>query len=143
MGDGDGAVACLDTMEKSCTMDSLLMVHNDWRNMGTPLYMGEGAPICLDAVWGTGNVIQEMLFCWQKEALSILPALLKRLPKGCARGFVFPEGTIDIEWTKGGSVTVVIHALREVNTKILLGGKERCDISLVAGESKTLHFELR
>ena len=78
----------------------------------------------LDAAFGAVNALQEMVFCWQKEALSILPALPERLTTGCVKGLVFPEGPLDIAWKKGEGVTVTVTATRPVDTAILLKDKE-------------------
>jgi alpha-L-fucosidase 2 len=96
--------------------------------------------MCLDAVFGAVNAIQEMLFCWQKEALSILPALPKRLDHGSVRGLVFPEGTLDIEWTLEGKVTVTVRATRDLDTGILLRGEMKGRVTLAAGQTETLTF---
>ncbi len=96
----------------------------------------------LDAAFGAVNAIQEMLFCAQKGALSILPALPARLTSGCVKGLVFPEGTIDIAWNKDGAVCVTVFADRSVQTSLLLRGKEQLQLSLEKGESATLHFTL-
>lgn len=140
MGEAEQALKCLDIMVKGVVMSSLLTTHNDWRNMGiTMTWNGECAEQ-LDANFGAVNAIQEMLFCWQKDALAILPALPKRLESGSAHGLVFPEGTVDICWTNDGVVTVTVKARREVHTNLLLCGVERCQLILDAGESKTLRF---
>ena len=79
-----------------------------------------------------------MLFCWQKDALSILPALPERLEAGCVRGLVFPEGTVDIVWQTSGDVTVTICAERPLSTSILVRGREVCRVTMEAGESRTV-----
>jgi hypothetical protein len=84
-----------------------------------------------------------MVFCYQKDALSVLPALPKRLSHGSVRGLVFPEGTVDIVWTEDGAVTVTVTASRDVATHLLLSGTEQCRLELAAGESRTLCFTSR
>ena len=142
MGEGECSAECMDNMAKSVVMDSLLTTHNDWRNMGTTIYWEGQTHVQLDAAFGAVNAVQEMLFCWQKEALSILPALPARLASGSARGFVFPEGTVDIAWTAEGKVTVTVNATREIDTGLLLGGKVVGKVCLGVGESKTFSLSL-
>ena len=138
-GEAEKAVECLDIMTKSVLLDSLFTIANDWRGMGITLPWGN-PPVQLDAVFGTVNAMQEMLFRWQKEALSILPALPKRLQSGTVRGIVFPEGKIDIVWNTSKQVEVTVYAQRSFATDILLAGKQVCHIQLTAGERKTLKF---
>ena len=138
-GEGEKAAECLDIMAKSVLLDSLFTIANDWRGMGITLPWGN-PPVQLDAVFGTVNAIQEMIFCRQKDALSILPALPKKLHAGSVRGMVFPEGKIDIAWNTPEQVEVTVHAHRTLDTDILLAGKKMCHIHLAAGEKKTIPF---
>lgn len=142
MGDGDKSVECLDIMAKSVIMESLMTTHNDWRRMGITLEWEGEAFVQLDADFGIVNALQEMLFCPQKDALSILPALPERLEKGSVRGLVFPEGRVDISWETGSEAVVTVWATRPVDTGILLAGKEICQLTLRAGACKTLHIPL-
>lgn len=138
MGEGEHAMECLDVMAKSVIMDSLLTTHNDWRRMGVTLEWQGEAFVQLDAAFGIVNALQEMLFCAQKGALSILPSLPARLKEGSAYGLVFPEGSVDIAWSQNGAVTLTVHATRALDTAILLGGSEKCRLTLDAGESRTI-----
>ena len=52
----------------------------------------------------------------------------------------FPEGTVDVEWTEDGAVTVTVTACRDMDTSLLLLGRETCRVALTAGESKTLRL---
>lgn len=138
MGEGDLAAGCLDSMAKSVIHDSLLTTHNDWRNMGTSIYWNGDAFVQLDAAFGIVNAVQEMLFCWQKEALSVLPALPARLRCGEVRGLVFPDGTVDIRWEETGLISVTVNADRNMDTALLICGKEACRVTLNAGQCKTV-----
>lgn len=138
MGEGERSMECLDVMTKSVIMDSLLTTHNDWRRMGITLEWEGEAFVQLDANFGIVNALQEMLFCAQKGALSILPALPARLESGNVRGLVFPEGKVDIAWDRDGRVTLTVHATRALDTSILLRGCEVCRLTLKAGQSRTL-----
>jgi alpha-L-fucosidase 2 len=137
IGEAEKSLECLDMMAKGVVMDSLLTTHNDWRNMGMTMTWGGDATEQLDANFGAVNAIQEMLFCWQREALSILPALPARLSHGDVRGMVFPDGTLDMTWQADGTVDVTIRAVRDLDTAVLLCGRERERITLRAGESLT------
>jgi alpha-L-fucosidase 2 len=137
IGEAEKSLECLDMMAKGVVMDSLLTTHNDWRNMGMTMTWGGDATEQLDANFGAVNAIQEMLFCWQREALSILPALPARLSHGDVRGMVFPDGTLDMTWQADGAVAVTIRVIRDLDTAVLLCGRERERITLRAGESLT------
>jgi len=115
-----------------------MTTHNDWRRMGVTLEWEGEAFVQLDAAFGIVNALQEMLFCAQKGALSILPALPARLESGDVRGLVFPEGRVDIAWDRDGRVTLTVHATRALDTSILLRGCEVCRLTLDAGQSRTL-----
>ena len=141
IGEAEKALSCLDIMSKGVVMDSLLTTHNDWRCMGMTMVWGGDATEQLDANFGAVNAIQEMLFCWQPDALSILPALPKRLTQGAVKGIVFPEGTLDIQWESTGQVAVTVQAKRDLDTTILLCGKPNGRVILQAGEQTTLEFQ--
>jgi alpha-L-fucosidase 2 len=143
MGEGERSIDCLDVMAKSVVMTSLMTTHNDWRNMGITLEWNGDAFVQLDADFGIVNALQEMVFCCQKDALSILPSLPARLSCGSVRGLVFPEGTVDVDWSEDGSVTVTVKATRAVDASILLRGREQCRLELAAGESRILRFATR
>ena len=136
LGEGERAAECLDIMAKSVTLDSLMTLHNDWRHMGMTLSGDGSATVQLDAVFGAVNAMQEMLFCAQEEALSVLPACPARLTSGAVRGLVFPGGTIDIVWNASGAVDVTVHAAHALDTVLLVGGKECGRIVLAAGQTE-------
>ncbi|MBE6652958.1 MAG: glycoside hydrolase family 95 protein [Ruminococcaceae bacterium] len=141
IGEAEKSLELLDIMAKGVVMDSLLTTHNDWRNMGMTMTWGGDATEQLDANFGAVNAIQEMIFCPQESALSFLPALPSRLAHGSARGLCFPEGTVDILWTADGHVEITVRAARDLDTAVLLCGKERDRIALCAGESATLLYQ--
>lgn len=140
MGEGEKSVESLDIMAKSVIMDSLMTTHNDWRRMGITLEWEGEAFVQLDAAFGIVNALQEMLFCAQKDAISILPALPERLTHGKVCGLIFPEGSADLCWAQDKSVTVTLHAHRDLNTTLLLRGSDACSVSLIAGQSQTYRF---
>ena len=136
LGEGEAAVECLDLLAKSVLLPSFFTVCNDWRHMGMTLDWKD-VPIQLDAVFGTVNAVQEMLFRWQEDALSVLHALPERLKTGSVRGLVFPGGTIDFSWRKPGEISVIVHAEREIDADLLIGRKAAGTVKLRAGESGT------
>ena len=142
MGEGEQSAEALDVMAKSVIMDSLMTTHNDWRRMGVTLEWEGEAFVQLDAAFGIVNALQEMLFCAQKDALSILPALPARLSQGSVLGLAFPEGTVDISWTADMHVFITIHACKDLETALLLCGTERCRVVLAAGQSETYRLTI-
>lgn len=132
LGEGESAAECLDLLAKSVLLPSLFTVCNDWRHMGMTLDWKE-VPIQLDAVFGAVNAVQEMLFRWEKTALSVLPALPARLDSGRVGGMVFPGGTADIRWTADGAVSVTVRAWRDLDTDLLVAGKPTGHVKLAAG----------
>ena len=139
-GEAEKAAECLDIMAKSVVNHALFTVHNDWRHMGMT---GEwrGAPFQLDAAFGAVNAIQEMLFSWQGDTLSILPALPKRLVSGQAKGLAFPGGTVDIAWEPSGRVRVGIHATRDLDAQVFVCGVPRGRMRLSAGQLNALEID--
>ncbi|MBE6724768.1 MAG: glycoside hydrolase family 95 protein [Ruminococcaceae bacterium] len=141
LGEGEAAAECLDLLAKSVLLPSFFTVCNDWRHMGMTLDWKD-VPIQLDAVFGAVNAVQEMLFRWEKTALSVLPALPKRLKSGAVRGMAFPGGTIDIRWDTEGAAAVTVHAARALDTDVLIAGKSAGHIRLEAGEDAALTLRL-
>ena len=135
LGEREAAAECLDLLTKSVLLPSLFTVCNDWRHMGMTLDWKD-VPVQLDAVFGAVNAVQEMLFRWEKTALSILPALPGRLKSGAVRGMAFPGGTVDFSWQKSGKVSVTVHAFRILDTELFVGGKAAGAVKLAAGQSE-------
>ncbi|MCQ2431532.1 MAG: glycoside hydrolase N-terminal domain-containing protein [Clostridia bacterium] len=128
------ALECLDMLAKSVVLPSLMTIANDWRNMGISLTWKE-PPIQLDANFGVVNALQEMLFCYQNETLSVLPALPDRLKSGCVRGIRFPGGRADIRWTEDGRADVTIYAECAFSYDLYIAGKTFGTVTLQQGES--------
>lgn len=139
LGEGEAAAECLDLLTKSVLLPSLFTVCNDWRHMGMTLDW-VNVPVQLDAVFGAVNAVQEMLFRWERTALSLLPALPGRLKSGFVRGMAFPGGTVDIRWEEDGRGAAVIRAVREVDMDVLVRGRLVGHIRLAAGESGTVEW---
>ncbi|MGO4494818.1 glycoside hydrolase N-terminal domain-containing protein [Paenibacillus sp. 2RAB27] len=98
MGQGDSALECLETLTRSCVMNNLITLHNDWRGMGIGVDM-EWAPVQIDANMGWTSAIQEMLLFSIPGELHILPALPARWRKGKA-GPLLARGGVEctLEW---------------------------------------------
>ena len=141
-GEAGRAAECLDGMAKAVVLDSLFTTHNDWRNMGTTINWDGECFVQLDAAFGAVNAVQELLFRWQPDALSVLPALPARLRSGSVRGIRFPDGAVDFRWTESGEATITVSACRRVETMLLLAGTPRGQIRLEAGESRTFRFSV-
>ena len=139
LGEGEAAAECIDLLAKSVLLPSFFTVCNDWRHMGMTLDWRD-VPVQLDAVFGAVNAVQEMLFRWEKTALSVLPARPARLRSGRVQGMAFPGGSIDFSWTENGAVTVTVHAQRALDTKLLVREREAGQLRLGAGEAQTLSF---
>ena len=140
MGRAEPAAECLDGMAKGVLLSNLFTTHNDWRMMGTTVNWDGECFVQLDAAFGAVNAVQEMLFRWQNGTLYLLPALPRRLPGGRARGFRFPDGQADIEWTAAGTTTLTVTARRGFTAALVLKGVPRGQIRLAAGETVTMTF---
>ncbi|WP_299091852.1 glycoside hydrolase N-terminal domain-containing protein [uncultured Metabacillus sp.] len=97
MNDGDKALECLDILSRSCLLNNLFTVHNDWRNMGVSMEI-ETAPIQLDASMGIVNAIQEMLLYVSPKLIKLLPALPTKWEKGEVKNFRFMTGRVSLSW---------------------------------------------
>ena len=138
-GEAEKAAECMDIMTKSVLLPSLMTLCNDWRGMGLTLNW-KSTPIQLDAVFGTVNVIQEMLLFWQKGRLSILPALPARMKAGKVSGLVFPNGKLDIEWDDSEKTSITIYANKHVDVELFVRGEMKSRVILENGEKIILTF---
>ena len=121
MGEGERALECLDILSKSCLLDNFFTLHNDYRYTGLTLDMGYLAPVQLDAILGSVNAVQMMLFGFDGDTVQFLPALPARLAKGKVKGFAFNLGKADFEWnTKEKHFAAEIRIERDGETEIIL-----------------------
>ncbi|MFF3923768.1 glycosyl hydrolase family 95 catalytic domain-containing protein [Paenibacillus lactis] len=95
MGEGDQALECLDILGRSCVMNNLMTLHNDWRGMGIGVDM-DWAPVQLDANMGWTAAVQEMLLFSVPGELHLLPALPTRWIRGSA-GPLLARGGVQCE----------------------------------------------
>lgn len=119
LGQAENAVEYIDALCKSCILKNFMSIHNDFRNMGISWDLEDFAPIQLDAVIGTVNVVQMMLLQYTDETLKILPALPKRLDFGKVKKLAFYGGCVDISWDKT-KVEAKVLAVRDLAIKIIL-----------------------
>jgi len=94
---GERVIECLDILLKGCTLNNLVTLHNDYRNMGVALNWRD-FPIQMDANMGAVNAVQKMLLDERKGTLLLLPALPERLSKGSASGICFSKGKVSMKW---------------------------------------------
>ena len=98
MKEGELALECLDLMCRSCVMNNLMTVHNDWRHMGVGLNM-EWSTVQLDANMGLTAAINEMLMQSYDNTILILPALPKRFVSGRVEQLLSRQGIlVSIAW---------------------------------------------
>ncbi|MFD3768521.1 MULTISPECIES: glycosyl hydrolase family 95 catalytic domain-containing protein [Paenibacillus] len=95
MGEGDLALECLDILGRSCVMNNLMTLHNDWRGMGIGVDM-DWAPVQLDANMGWTAAVQEMLLFSVPGELYLLPALPTRWIRGSV-GPLLARGGVQCE----------------------------------------------
>ncbi|SDD59515.1 alpha-L-fucosidase 2 [Paenibacillus sp. UNCCL117] len=113
MGRGDAALECLEILSRSCVMNNLMTLHNDWRGMGIGVDM-DWAPVQLDANMGWSAAVQELLLFSAPGELHLLPALPNRWRTGKAGPLLARGGVLcTLEWDIGtGSL---LAALRSVS----------------------------
>lgn len=152
-------IECLDILNKSCLLNNLFTLHNDFRGMGLTLGRGSFAPIQLDAAMGVVQALQEMLLYVGEDILKLLPALPKRLYRGSLKDFHIYTGTISMDWDmESQSFYARIKANRDTKLNVFLpvgieyGEIERAgiklpfksggEISIMAGEDIEIHAKV-
>ena len=113
LGEGDRALQCLTYLAKSCMMENLLTVHNDWRFQGLSLYWKRGdKAFMIEAILGAAAAIAEMLLQSHNGLIRILPALPQAWDKGEIKGLRARGGfEVDIGWKAGIIEKVKIRSL--------------------------------
>jgi len=140
MGEPQLAIECLDTLAKSTVNNALITMHNDWRHMGMTLDLKEFAPVQLDANFGLVSAVQEMLFYYGDNKLFLLPALPDRFMAGRADGLVFPQGTVDLEWTPE-CISATVTAKTDFSLDIILKDTNIKSVTMSAGEKYRLSVD--
>ncbi|SFL94066.1 alpha-L-fucosidase 2 [Gracilibacillus orientalis] len=117
--DAKHARICLEHLTRSCLLNNLYTVHNDWRNMGLTMEI-DSAPVQMDANLGVVNAIQEMLMYVSPKMIKLLPALPNEWIVGKVDTFHFCTGSASFHWDlQKGAFSAVIKADRDTN--IILG----------------------
>lgn len=93
MEEGDEALDCLSLMARSCLLNNLFSVHNDFRKMGIGVYLSK-APVQLDAVMGLCSAINEMFVQSYDNTVKVYPALPKNFEKGTIENLLTRQGLI-------------------------------------------------
>ena len=140
-GRGERAAECLDAMFRSCVLSNLFTVSNDWRDMGVTMKIPMW-PVQLDAVMGTVNAIQEMLFRVIGDEVRFLPAKPARMEAGSAENWRFPGGRVYFSWTKE-RFEAQVTAERNVCVLCVLPDGTRERLALRAGETRALECGMK
>lgn len=117
MREGNRVLDCLDLLCRSCVLNNLMTVHNDWRQMGIGVTM-PWAPVQLDANMGVTAAINEMLVQSYDNVILLLPALPERLSRGSVCHLLTRQGIlVSIDWNlKDGTVNVLLENPHEETT---------------------------
>ncbi len=147
LGGGDKALQCLAYLAKSCMMDNLLTIHNDWRFQGLSLYWPNGDRLFqIEATLGASAAIIEMLLQSHNGLIRILPALPRQWKHGHIKGLKARGGFIvDIFWKDGAIENVVIHSLAGQDCRVKLCRphgpvKIKCGKRLITGVETTGNY---
>ena len=95
---GDRVLECLDSMLKGCTMNNLVTLSLDHRNMGVTYTNPVTTTVQLDGNMGAVNAVQKMLIDERRGCLLLLPAPSQRLSTGSASRLRFSAGEVDLRW---------------------------------------------
>ncbi|SER35540.1 alpha-L-fucosidase 2 [Gracilibacillus ureilyticus] len=118
--DGNRALQCLDNLSRSCLLNNLYTVHNDWRNMGLSMDINY-APVQLDANLGIVNAVQEMLLYVSPRLIRLLPALPDEWLAGRVSDFRFTSGRISFDWNvPEGTFSTEIFSERKTEITLCL-----------------------
>jgi len=98
LGRGNDAMMCLCNIARTCMMNNLFTLHNDWRRMDISLEMESSAPLQLDAAMGYVNAVQEMILFSSRRLVRLLPALPDSFKRGRITSWRFAGGSISMEW---------------------------------------------
>lgn len=101
LNEGEKAVDCLDILARTCLINNLFTLHNDWRQMGI-CFPHKIAPFQIDANMGWVQAVHEMLLFSGEGVIELLPALPRRWKNGEIKGLLAKGGyQVDIRWKNG------------------------------------------
>ena len=93
----------------------------------------------LDALMGSVNAMQEMLFRSTDTYMAVLPACPEAFEKGSVKNWRFPGGKISFEWNKAEKkLEMEITADKDICLKVEMPewcGKNETEISLKQGDT--------
>lgn len=126
LNEGEKAICCLDILTRTCLVNNLFTLHNDWRQMGI-CFAHRIAPFQIDANMGIVAAINEMLLFSDEGMIELLPALPSRWKNGRIRGLLAKGGyQVNMTWENGTlaeySVTPVYPDAPPV--KVMYQGRE-------------------
>jgi len=142
LGEGDEALRCLRYLAKSCMINNLLTIHNDWRFQGLSLdwKLSPSRLFQIEAILGASAAIAEMLLQSHNGLIRILPALPQSWSEGEIKGLRARGGfEVDIHWKVGAIEKVLIHSLLGHSCCVNLCRKHRdvcvvCDGEMIGTE---------
>lgn len=105
----NAALLTIETITRTCLMNNLFTLHNDWRRMG-PISCGDFrvVPFQIDANIGIPAVINEMLLQSRDHVITLLPSLPDKWSSGHITGLLARGNIIcDIFWNKDGGYAVL------------------------------------
>jgi len=122
MNRGDTALYALSEMVRTCCMNNLFTLHNDFRRMGpVGCNFGQWSPFQIDANIGFPAAIHEMLLCCRRDnSLTLFPALPAAWKQGKMEGMLAVGGhTVSMYW-------------EENKARVVLAGGYRSEVTLTA-----------
>jgi alpha-L-fucosidase 2 len=118
--DGNRALECLELLTRSCVLNNLYTVANDWRNMGICIPF-KTAPFQIDGNIGLTNAVQEMLLYVSPGLIKILPACPEKWNKGRVERLRFCTGRISFAWDwEQGQFQAALTAERDTDVTLKL-----------------------
>lgn len=138
MHNGERALHVLEVLAKSCLMNNLFTVHNDWRRMG-PVYCRDFqvAPFQIDGNIGIPAAIHELLLQADGDSLVLLPALPQKWKNGKMTGLTAPGNvSCDLFWDEK-EIRAILHSTGEKERSVQY--KEKLQTITFSG-SKELVF---
>ena len=128
LGDGDTALAVLDTHFRRVVNPNLTARFTEWQ---------------IDGNLGQTAAIGEMLLQSQTGEIDLLPALPRAWPDGSVKGLRARGGfEVDMTWKSGKLVSAEIRSLTGDRCKVRLGGKTS-EFSTKRGKSLRIDGELK
>ncbi len=141
IGDGDGALSCIDNLARSCVQSNFFTMHNDTKKMGIGVEK-KVAPIQIDANMGITAAVNEMLVRREGDIIYILPALPKKWRRGSVKGLLVSGGiVVSVDWDIDKSkITATLASQHTDCTLIAAYMDNEREIRLVKDRPFTIEF---